>query len=157
VGFVVEWCFPKPIGGYLDKALAGFVTGIVVEFVVVLKPTALVATSVMMCLWQDRVGGTVDDVEGGRSLGCSQSARVWSAVAMICGSGRRGERWCCSAEEVSSSKQGVEVDDESEVESRFELMLQHTRHRGSVVLDRSQRRGGMRCAKRCMANQLESD
>ena len=31
------------------------------------------------------------------------------------------------------------------------------RHRGSVVRDRSQRSGGMRCAKRCMANQLESD
>jgi len=33
---------------------------------------------------------------------------------------------------VSSGKQGERVDDESEVESRFELMSQHTRHRGSV-------------------------
>jgi len=82
---------------------------------------------------------------------------VWFAAALRCGSGRHGERWCSSAEEVSSGKQEVRVDDESEVESRFELMLQHTRHRGSVVKDRSQSRGGVRCAKRCMANQLKSD
>jgi len=93
MGFVVGWCFPEPIAGYLDEALAFGVAGIVVEVVVILEPTALVATSVTMCLWRDRVGRTVWDSEGGRSLWCSWSARAWFAAALRCGPSRRGERW----------------------------------------------------------------
>jgi len=66
-------------------------------------------------------------------------------------------RWCCSAKEVSSGEQGVKVDDESKVGSRFELMSQHTRHRGSVGEGSLSERRELRCAKRCMANQLKYD
>jgi len=70
VGFVVGWCFSEPIARYLDDALAFGVAGVVEVFVVILEPTASVATSVTMCLWRDEVGGTAGDSVGGRLVGC---------------------------------------------------------------------------------------
>jgi len=64
---------------------------IVEELVVFPKPTVLVTTGIMMCLWLNHVGMAVGDGVGGSSFGCGWRARAWFAAALRCGSRRRGE------------------------------------------------------------------
>jgi len=68
VGFVVEWCFFKPIALFFDEVHAGVgVARVIKELFVFREPTASVATGVTRCLWRNGAGG---NGVGGRSVGC---------------------------------------------------------------------------------------
>ena len=66
VGFVVGWCFFKPIAFFLDEVRAGLgIARVVEELFVFRKPTASVTTGVTRCLWRNGVGRATGDGVGG--------------------------------------------------------------------------------------------